>query len=293
MPYLSVDGTRLYYDEQGAGPPLLLIHGLGSSSRDWFKQVDHFADRYRVLRVDLRGHGRSERPPGPYHIAQFARDVAVCLRRLDAAPAHVVGLSMGGMVALQLAADAPPLVRSLVVANSVADTRLQTWGDLWFYVSRRLSVQLLGMRRVGRLLAGRLFPKPDQDSLRREFIKRWAQNDKQAYVGSVDAIMGWSVRDRLPSIAVPTLLVSSDQDYTPVAAKNRIAARMPNAELAVVEDARHALPVEKPDAFNALVADFLRRVDRPDAAQADASEVVRPVAEEVSAGGPAATQEAE
>mgnify|MGYP006281661993 CR=1 FL=1 len=284
MPSLSVDDTRLYYDEQGRGAPLLLIHGLGSSSRDWFKQVDYFANRYRVLRVDLRGHGRSERPPGPYHIAQFARDVAVCLRRLDAAPAHVVGLSMGGMVALQLAADAPHLVRSLVVANSVADTRLQTWGDIWFYVSRRLTVQLLGMRRVGRLLAGRLFPKPDQESHRREFIKRWAQNDEQAYVWSVDAIMGWSVWDRLPSISASTLLVSSDQDYTPVAAKNRIAARMPNAELAVVDDARHALPVEKPDVFNALVDDFLRRVDGPDTKQTDASEAVRSVVEEMSAG---------
>ena len=146
MPYLPVDDTRLYYDERGEGPPLLLVHGLGSSSRDWFEQVSHFADRYRVLRIDLRGHGRSERPPGPYHIAQFARDVAVGLRRLNAAPAHVVGLSMGGMVALELAASAPALVRSLVITNSVADTRLQTWADLWFYVSRRVTVQVLGVR---------------------------------------------------------------------------------------------------------------------------------------------------
>lgn len=260
MPHLSVDGVRLYYDEIGSGEPLLFVHGLGSSSRDWFEQVPHFADRYRVLRIDLRGHGRSERPPGPYHIAQFARDVAVGLRRLDAAPAHVVGLSMGGMVALELAAAAPALVRSLVVTNSVADARLRTWSDLWFYVSRRLTVKALGMRRVGRFLANRLFPKPEQETHRREFVKRWAENDKQAYLWSVDAIIGWSVLDRLPTISAPTLLVSSDQDYTPVATKNRMAARMPNAELAVVSDARHALPVEKPEAFNAVVEEFLEAV---------------------------------
>lgn len=293
MPSLSVDGTRLYYDERGVGPPLLFIHGLGSSSRDWFEQVPHFSDRYRVLRVDLRGHGRSERPPGPYHIAQFARDVAVALRRLSAAPAHIVGLSMGGMVALELAAGARSLVRSLVVVNSVADAELQTWHDVWFYLSRRTAVQVLGMQRVGEIIAKKLFVKPGQEGLRREFIKRWSQNDKQAYVWSVDAIMGWSVTDRLPRISTPTLLVSSDQDYTPVSAKNRMAARMPNAELAVVNDARHALSVEKPDAFNALVDDFLRRVDGSDAEQADASEGVRPVAEEMSAGGSAATQETE
>jgi pimeloyl-ACP methyl ester carboxylesterase len=259
MPYCSVDGTRLYWTERGAGPPLLLLHGLGSSNRDWAAQVDHFVDHYRVLRLDLRGHGRSERGPGPYAIPQFARDVAVFLRRRDADPAHVVGLSMGGMVALELAAGAPRLVRRLVVVNSVADTRLHSWHDVWFYVSRRLTVQLLGMRRVGQLLARKLFVKPSQQTLRRKFVRRWARNDKQAYLWSIDAIMRWSVADRLGRIDVPALLVSSDEDYTPVSVKKKIAAQMPNAGLAVVDDARHALPVERPDEFNALVDEFLAR----------------------------------
>lgn len=262
MPYLSVDGTRLYYENEETGAPLLFVHGLGSSTRDWHEQVGPFAKHYRVLRIDLRGHGRSDRPEGPYHMATFAREVAVALQRLDAAPAHVVGLSMGGMVALQLAADAPQLVRSLVVVNSAADMRLRTWRDVWFYLSRRTAVQGLGMRRVGRILAHRLFVKPEQEALRREFVRRWAENDKQGYLWSVDAIMGWSIVDRLPSITAPTLLVSSEHDYTPISDKNRIAAVMPRAALAVVEDARHALPVEKPDAFNGLLRDFLARVDR-------------------------------
>jgi pimeloyl-ACP methyl ester carboxylesterase len=260
MPYCRADDVRLFYESDGTGPPLLLVHGLGSSTRDWHEQVGPFADHYRVLRVDLRGHGRSDRPEGPYHMATFAREVAVLLRRLDAAPAHVVGLSMGGMVALQLAADAPRLVRSLVVVNSAADTRLRTWQDVWFYLSRRTAVQVLGMRRVGRIIARRLFVKPEQEALRREFVRRWAENDKQGYLWSIDAIMGWSIADRLSSITAPTLLVSSEHDYTPVSEKNRMAAEMPHADLAVVEDARHALPVEKPGAFNALLGDFLAGV---------------------------------
>lgn len=262
MPYLTVDDTRLYYDERGAGDPLLFVHGLGSSNRDWAAQADHFAGRYRVLRVDLRGHGQSERGEGPYHIAQFARDVAVLLRKRDAVPAHVVGLSMGGMVTFELGADASQLVRSLVVVNSVADTRLNSWHDVWIYVSRRLAVQVLGLRWVGHLLAQKLFVKQTQEDLRRKFVERWSQNDEQAYLWSIDAIGRWSVTDRLDRITVPTLLVSSDEDYTPVAAKKQIATRMPNAELAVVEDARHALPVEKPEVFNELVGDFLSRVSR-------------------------------
>lgn len=261
MPYISVDDTRLYFDEQGEGPAMVLVHGLGSSGRDWEEQVEHFASRYRVLRLDLRGHGRSERPPGPYHIAQFARDLAIFLRKTEAAPTHVVGLSMGGMVALELAAGAPELVRSLVVVNSVADMQLHSLGDLWFYVSRRLTVQLLGMRRVGRLLAPKLFVKPTQDELRREFRRRWALNDKQAYLRSVDAIMRWTVEDRLHRIVAPVLVISADQDYTPVAAKSRMAAQMRDAELVVVDDTRHALPVEKPEVFDELVENFLGRVE--------------------------------
>lgn len=260
MPYLSVDGTRLHYNDTGSGAPILFVHGLGSSARDWFGQASHFDTRYRVIRLDLRGHGRSERAEGPYHMAQFSREVAVLLRKLDAVPAHIVGLSMGGMVALQLAIDAPEVVRSLVVVNSTADVRLKTWEDVWFYVSRRLAVQVLGMRRVGQLIANRLFVRPDQEELRQEFISRWAENDKKSYIWSVDAIMGWSVMDRLSAITVPTLLVSSENDYTPVAEKNRIAAQMPQAELSMIENTRHALPVERPEAFNAVLDDFLDRV---------------------------------
>jgi pimeloyl-ACP methyl ester carboxylesterase len=113
------------------------------------------------------------------------------------------------------------------------------------------------MRRVGELIARRLFVKPDQEHLREEFVRRWAANDRAAYLASVDAIVGWSVDERLPRIDIPTLLVSSDHDYTPVASKNRAAARMPNARLAVVEDARHALPVERPDRLNPILGTFL------------------------------------
>ena len=264
MSYLLVDDVRLYYEQHGTGPPVLLIHGLGSSTRDWFAQVPHLAQRHRVIVCDLRGHGRSDRPPAPYHLPQFARDVAVLLRTLDAAPAHVVGLSMGGMVAFELAASTRGVVRSLVAVNSAVDVRLHTWADVWFYVSRRLAVRTLGMRRVGTLIANRLFVKPNQEKLRTEFIERWAENDVDAYVASVDAIMGWSVADRLDRIRVPTLLVSSEHDYTPVAEKNLAAARLPNATLAVVDGARHALPVERPDAFNSLLDRFLTAERRAD-----------------------------
>ena len=118
MSKLKVRDVNLHYEITGQGQPLLLIHGLGSSARDWELQVPVFAQNYRVVAFDVRGHGRSDKPPGPYSIPLFADDAAALIRALDIAPTHVVGISMGGMIALQLAVSAPELVRSLVVVNT-------------------------------------------------------------------------------------------------------------------------------------------------------------------------------
>lgn len=258
MPFITVDDIRLYYEETGSGPPLVFLHGLGSSHRDWWRQVDAFSDRYRVITVDLRGHGRSEKPSGPYSIPLFAEDVAALLRALDAAPACIVGLSMGGMIAFQLAVSHPEVVERLVVVNSLPEARLDSIKDYWIYWSRRLVTQVFGVRRTGQFLAERLFQKPEQGTLRQQFEQRWAENDKQAYLASVDAIAGWSVEEQLDQITCPTLVVTADEDYTPVAKKRNYVARMPNADLVVIPDSRHATPVEQAEMFNQELGQFLR-----------------------------------
>src|SRR5262245_47763018 len=118
MPDVRVEDCSIHYEIQGKGDVVLLLHGLGSSVRDWELQIPALAERYTVLAVDMRGHGRSDKPSGPYSVAIFARDVAAVLRALALGPAHVVGISMGGMIGFQLAVDAPSLVRSFVVVNS-------------------------------------------------------------------------------------------------------------------------------------------------------------------------------
>lgn len=260
MPLHSVNGITLYYERTGTGPPLVLLHGLGSSTGDWSAQIEHFAAHYDVLALDLRGHGRSSKPPGPYSIPQFAADTAALLRHLALGPAHIVGLSMGGMVAFQLAVDAPECVRSLVVVNSSADLRLNTLRRRFIYHQRRLLVRLVGLRAVGRVLGTQLFPEPDQAALRQALADRIAANDKRAYLAAIDAIAGWSIADRLPDIAVPALIVAAEHDYTPVAVKEACVAQMLQAELAVLPGCRHAAPAGHPAAFNEAVEAFLRRV---------------------------------
>lgn len=259
MPRRQIRGAELHYESQGHGPPLLFIHGLGSSTWDWEAQLAYFSPRFHVVAFDVRGHGRSDKPPGSYSILGFAADTAELIRLLCLGPTHVVGLSMGGMIAFQLAVSAPELVQSLVIVNSGPEFILRTLRARLQIVQRKLIVRLLGMRQMGKVLGKRLFPKPEQAELRQLFIDRWAENDPRAYLDALRALIGWTVADHLDAIHCPTLVITSDQDYTPIAVKETYVARMPQAELAIIRDARHMLPLERPDAFNQVLMEFLSK----------------------------------
>jgi len=259
MAHQRLGDVEIYYEIHGRGDPLVFIHGLGSSVRDWQYQIEPFSQSYQVVAFDVRGHGQSAKPPGPYSIPLFAADAAALIRALGLIPAHVVGISMGGMIGLQLAVDAPDLVRSLVVVNAGPEMIVRTGRERWQIVQRQLIVRVLGMKKMGEVLGGRLFPKPEQGELRQLFAQRWAENDPRAYREAMKALVGWSVADRLEAIACPVLVVAADQDYTPVESKAAYVERLPRGELVVIEDSRHATPVEHPDQFNRVVSDFLRR----------------------------------
>src|SRR5438105_12464497 len=126
MPKARVNGIELHYESAGEGPPLLFLHGLGSSGQDWRRQVRAFTDRFRVITYDVRGHGASDKPPGPYSVPLFAQDAAALLRELETGPAHLCGLSMGGMIAFQLAVDFPELVQTMTIVNSGPSMVLET-----------------------------------------------------------------------------------------------------------------------------------------------------------------------
>ena len=112
---------------------------------------------------------------------------------------------------------------------------------------------------MGQVLGERLFPKPEHASLRATFVERWAENDPRAYMDATRALDGWDVTDKLGSIRTPTLVISADQDYTPVAVKETYTKLMPNARLVVIPDAHHATPMEQPLKFNAALTEFLSK----------------------------------
>jgi pimeloyl-ACP methyl ester carboxylesterase len=259
MPKTKINDIDIYYELSGEGVPLLFIHGLGSSSRDWEAQVADFSADYQVLTVDLRGHGRSDKPPGPYSIGLFAADVAGLLHHLKTGPAHVVGLSMGSAVAWHLALDHTQVVRTLVLTNMSAEVPVKTLAARFAFYIRVFIIRVLGMKKLGEFLAPRLFPKPEHVQQREKLIRRWARNDRKASLSALYALKNWSVMNRLEDVKCPVLVVASDQDYSPLGHKEEYVRRMPRAELTVVEDARHGLPLEWPEIYNATVRAFLSR----------------------------------
>ncbi len=259
MPDIRVDNVTLHYETAGQGQPLVFLNGLGMSTRDWERQVAYFSTSYRVITFDYRGQGSSDKPPGPYSIPLFCDDTAHLLRSVNAWPAHLVGLSMGGMIAFQMAVSHPELLRSMVIVNSGPDFTLRTRVQKFEFLKRRLIVRVLGMRVMARILADRLFPRKEQESIRKEMIKRWAQNDKKAYDNTFLAFKDWSVLKYLSGIRCPTLVIAADQDYTPVDYKQSYVNEMPDARLAVISDSHHASPIDQPESFNEILAEFLAR----------------------------------
>ncbi len=263
MPSMKVNDIDIHYEITGHGVPLLFIHGLGSSSRDWEAQVAAFSNDYQVITVDLRGHGRSDKPPGPYSIGLFADDVAGLLAGLKTGPAHVVGLSMGSAVAWHLALDHAEIVRTLILTNMSAAVPVNSLRTRSLFWTRVVIIRVLGMKKLGKILARRLFPKPEHAAQRQTLIRRWARNDRKAYLSALYALKNWSVMDRLAAVKCPVLVVASDQDYSPLQHKEDYVRRMAGAELTVVEDARHGLPLEWPERYNEILRGFLTRFATP------------------------------
>lgn len=259
MPIVRIRDLDVHYEitHPERGNPVLCIHGLGSSTADWEPQIAALGRKHTVITYDVRGHGRSGKPRGPYSVQQFAEDAAALIEHLEPGPVNVLGISMGGMIAFQLASDFPHLVKSLVIVNSGPEMTLRTWKQRVAIYQRFVIVRLMGMRKMGEVLAKALLPKPEHARERATFVERWARNEPSAYLRSLRALIGWSVTDRLGSISRPTLIVSADQDYTPVAYKQYYTDLIPGARLVVVPDSRHMLPVERPDEFNAVVTEFL------------------------------------
>jgi 3-oxoadipate enol-lactonase len=244
--------------EAGSGPPVVLLHGLGWDSSLWFPTLTQLATRHRAIAGDTRGHGDSDKPEGPYSIAQLAEDWATLLDHLRVREATLVGLSQGGMVAQALAITRPDLVARLVLVATSCRSHPDAKANM---EARVAALADAGPEAAAQVAAASIFSaawrRQNPEQLAR-FLHWRCLAPTEPLTAAMRAVYDYDLSRGLPGIRVPTLVVAGTGDtLIPPAASQQIADLIPGAELHLLPDVGHIIPVEAPNAFARLLQDFL------------------------------------
>lgn len=241
-------GATHYLDE-GAGPLVVLLHPLAQSGEVWRRFVDSLSPRFRVVAPDARGHGGSPWNGRQFSVADLAADVAALIEHLDAGPARVAALSMGGCTAITLAADRPDLVERLVLADTTADygpAKQEAWGERAekaVSVPRERQLQF----QVDRWFSPS-FVAAEPDEVAR-VSRLFVETDSTAHAAACLALGEYDDAARLGTISAPTLVMVGEHDYaTPPSMARVLHEHIPEARLEVLADTRHLSLVESPAA---------------------------------------------
>ena len=260
--YFPPGGGSVHFEEANptGSPPVVLLHGLGSAGEAWQLQFGPLADLgFRVVAPDMPGFGWSPWPGGEVSVKRMADLVAQFMDGVGASPAHVVGISMGGTVALQLALDHARRVRSLVLVNTFAHLRPRSLGEWAYFLARIVIARVVGPKRQAEMVARRILPRPEHAEARDVLRRHILQADPNVYRGMMSALFRFDVRDRLSEIRVPTLVVTGSEDTTVAPAiQEEMARRIPGARHVIIEGAGHAVIVDSSDKFNEVLTAFYR-----------------------------------
>ena len=238
--------------------PVVLLHGLGSSSRDWTFQLPVLEARYRVLAIDLPGHGGTGPVPRPFSVHGMAENVERQLEREALPAAHIIGVSLGACVALALALRAPHRVRSLTIINGFARLRPRGLTAALRMLVRLVLLVAAPMPVVAWWVARITFPRPEHAALRRQAVKSLTATSRRAYVSAVGALIAFDVRAQLGHVRCPVLVVAGDEDRTvPLVSKRELAAGIAGARLLVARGSGHASHYDAPETVNAALLEFL------------------------------------
>jgi len=266
------DGVRLHYEEAGSGTPLVFVHEFGGDHRSWEPQMRHFARRYRCVAFAARGYPPSDVPdePARYGQARAADDVAAVIDALGAGPAHVVGNSMGGFATLHLGLRHPRRARSLVVAgcgygahpDRAAGFRAES-GKIADAFAIEGSASVAGWYGLG---PARVQYEAKDPRGHAEHVRVLAEHDAVGAALTMRNVQAarpslYDLRDELAALDLPVLLVAGDEDEGVLEADLMLKRTIPRAGLALLPRTGHLTNLEEPALFNALVEDFLARVE--------------------------------
>ncbi|MFN7085976.1 MAG: 3-oxoadipate enol-lactonase [Burkholderiales bacterium] len=258
---VKTNGIEINYEIAGEGPWVTLSHSLACNLHMWDDQMAALTRKYRVLRFDTRGHGRSDAPPGPYTLEQLADDVKGMLDALGIAKTHWIGLSMGGMIGETFALKYPGVFRSMVLADTTA-RRPPNADQMW---SERIKLaQEQGMEALVESTLVRWFTEPYRNT-RRDVMTRIGNDIRSTpvagFIGCCQAIAKVDLLDRLKEIECPALVLVGDQDHgTPPEMARAIHENLPGSELRIIAGAAHLSNIEQAEVFNQAVLAFLDKV---------------------------------
>lgn len=263
MPKIEIRGAELFYDEAGSGPETIVFaHGLLFSGGMFNEQVNALKDRYRCITFDFRGHGHSQVTENGYGMDALSDDAAEIIERLHCAPCHFLGFSMGGFVAMRLAARRPELIKSLILVSTSADPEPKE--GLLKYRLLNLVARLIGPWVVARhvmpmMFSQRFLRNPLRAKERKIWRRQLISNDRFGVTRAVTGVIDRrGVYDELHNIKIPTLIIVGQHDVaTPPDRSERMHAAVPDSRLVVIPATGHMAPVEAPDEVSAALEAFL------------------------------------
>jgi len=258
VPDIEVDGARIWYIVEGTqnGPPVLLVHSLGTTHELWNEQMPALRDSYRVIRYDTRGHGRSTASAGEFSIQQLGGDALAVLDAANAESAVICGISLGGITSIWLGQNASHRVRRLVLANTAARI-----GTREGWSTRMREVREEGMKKAAEAAMVRWFTedfRSRQPDVVARFLAMASACPLESYVAACAALRDADLRRDLHRITRPTLVIAGSRDpSTTVSDAVYLRDNVPDAELEVLE-AAHLSNVERPEEFSSLLKQFSR-----------------------------------
>ena len=266
MPTQTANDINIYYEIHGSGAPLVLISGLGYSQWQWHKMVPGLAEHFQVITFDNRGVGQTDAPPGPYSAAMLAADTAVLLRELGLPKAHIMGHSMGGFIAQEMALSYPDMVDKLILAST------NFGGPRHLPITAEAMAVLSDMTSdpVTRFKNGlAVSTAPGWSAANGPMIDEWLQwrianpISPAAYQAQLAIGLGLLAEEacfeqRLPAIQSPTLILFGAHDkVVPPGNADLLAAKIPHSTVHILPHAGHFFPIETPEEANGAIVEFL------------------------------------
>src|SRR5579884_322745 len=265
--WVTVAGAPMNVIELGSGPPVVFVHGLAGSRQNWLEQLVPFSDDHRVVVMDLPGFGASPMPPDEISIPGYGRLLDGLMDALEIDACAVVGNSMGGFIAAELAIRFPHRLEKLVLVSAagisseqlmrrplLTGARMAAAGAAWAGAN---ADWLTRRPRMRRLMSWTVMRHPDRlpAPLVAEQVKG---SGKPGFIDAFDSLMSYRIRDRLPEIRVPTLIAwGADDRLVPVRDADEFERLIPNSRKVVFDDTGHMPQLERPEAFNELLRDFI------------------------------------